>query len=69
MRLLIILTYILLSSLLGFSQELETGIPKITNYPPKVYGYESQNYSVETDDNGFMYFGNLNGILVFDGTE
>jgi len=69
MRFYIISIFILLSNLLVFSQQIETGIPKITNYPPKVYGYESQNYSVETDDNGFMYFGNLNGILVFDGTE
>jgi len=69
MRSLITTVYILFSSLLVFAQQSETGIPKITNYPPKVYGFESQNYSVEMDDNGFMYFGNLNGILVFDGTE
>jgi len=69
MRILLLITYITLSSLLVSAQQLETGIPKITNYPPKVYGYESQNYSIVSDDNGFMYFGNLNGVLVFDGAE
>ena len=69
MRLILLITYAILSSLLISAQQRETSIPKITNYPPKVYGYESQNYSIVSDDNDFIYVGNLNGILVFDGTN
>ncbi len=69
MRFFNILLYIIFSSLLVSAQKTEVGVPKITNYPPKTYGYESQNYSVISDDKGYLYAGNLNGILVFDGKD
>lgn len=56
--------------LIGFSlygQENEMGIPFAQNFPPKSYGYESQNYSITEDANGILYIGNLSGILEYDG--
>ena len=52
-----------------FSQNKEIGSPYIFNIPPKNYGFESQNYSITQDKDGIIYFGNLSGILEFDGTN
>ena len=45
----------------------ETGSPFIRNYSPKEYNAHSQNWAVIQDNRGIMYFGNVDGILEFDG--
>jgi adenylate cyclase len=50
------------------SQQFESGNPLTQFFHPKEYGYESQNYSIAKDKYGIMYFGNLSGILQYDGT-
>lgn len=50
------------------SQNLnETGRPFITNYPPNLHDANPQNWCIEQDDRGVMYFGNSDGILEYDG--
>ncbi len=58
---------ILLIGLSLSGQENEMGIPFAQNFPPKVYGYESQNFSITEDANGILYVGNLSGVLEYDG--
>jgi signal transduction histidine kinase len=43
------------------------GLPFITNYTPRDYGADAQNWGVVQDDRGVMYFGNTSGVLEFDG--
>ena len=64
---LVVLLIIICSQFYAFGQNFELGAPHIYNIPPSEYGYESQNYSITQDNNGFLYFGNLNGIMVYDG--
>lgn len=45
------------------------GLPPIFNYTPKIYHSNPQNHDAVQDDKGIMYFGNLWGVLQFDGTE
>jgi signal transduction histidine kinase/ligand-binding sensor domain-containing protein len=45
----------------------ETGRPFITNYPPNLHSANPQNWCIEQDDRGVMYFGNSDGILEYDG--
>ncbi|HLP61627.1 MAG TPA: hypothetical protein VK186_22495, partial [Candidatus Deferrimicrobium sp.] len=47
----------------------ETGSPFIRNYSPKEYNAHSQNWSVIQDNRGVMYFGNVDGVLEFDGVN
>jgi DNA-binding CsgD family transcriptional regulator len=39
----------------------------IKNYSKQEYHASNQNWSVAEDDNGYMYFANHQGLLVFDG--
>ena len=43
------------------------GLPFINNYSPKDYKAQSQIWSIAQDNNGFMYFANLDGIIQYDG--
>lgn len=52
-----------------FSQAIELGLPNVKSFSPRDYRQESQNYSIAQDQRGYMYFGNLNGIMMFDNTE
>ena len=36
----------------------ENGYPLITNYSPKEYEAQQQNWAIIQDDRGIMYFGN-----------
>lgn len=45
----------------------EVGNPYITNFSPKEYGENPQNWAILQDEDGLMYFGNTHGLLVFDG--
>lgn len=42
------------------------GVPYIQNYSPMEYGSERQNVSMIQDHRGISYFGNQNGILIYD---
>jgi hypothetical protein len=43
------------------------GVPYVQNYPKSSYLSGNQNWSIAKDKNGLMYFGNAEGLLVFDG--
>ena len=53
----------------SMSQVEEIGLPNVVNFSPREYRQESQNYSITQDERGYMYFGNLNGIMMFDNSE
>lgn len=64
--------YILLLVLLiggpGSAQIKGIGLPFIVNHPRSNYDAGTQNWSVTQSERGFLYFGNNDGILEFDGT-
>ncbi|HNI11902.1 MAG TPA: transcriptional regulator, partial [bacterium] len=45
----------------------ETGYPYIKNYTMRDIPAGLQNWAVAQDQRGIMYFGNSNGLLIFDG--
>ncbi|MDZ7359539.1 MAG: ATP-binding protein [candidate division KSB1 bacterium] len=47
----------------------EAGKVFITNYRPKDYGAHAQNLAIVQDDRGVMYFGNVRGVLEYDGVS
>jgi hypothetical protein len=47
----------------------ELGKPFITNWLPKDYGANAQNWAIAQDDRGVMYFGNSEGVLEYDGVS
>ena len=49
------------------AQIKDIGSPFINNYPKKAYKASNQNWSIAQNDKGFMYFGNNDGLLEFDG--
>lgn len=58
-------------SLSGFSfgQIKDIGIPSIVNHTRSTYNASTQNWSITQSSKGFMYFGNNDGVLEFDGTN
>ncbi len=52
----------------GYSQN-PVGIPDIINYHNSSYGAGTENRSILQDQNGVMYFANLEGLLSFDGSS
>lgn len=51
-----------------FSQWMEkSGSPFIKNYTPQIYDAHPQNWDIAQDKRGLMYFGNVSGVLEFDG--
>ncbi len=49
------------------AQVKNRGIPHIINYPKKAYNAATQNWCIAQDRKGFMFFGNNDGVLEFDG--
>ncbi|MEA1875196.1 MAG: adenylate/guanylate cyclase domain-containing protein [Bacteroidota bacterium] len=49
-----------------FAQYNPIGVPKITNFTSKDYGYESQNFDISQGKDGLIYFGNTNGVIEYD---
>ncbi len=48
----------------------ESGIPFITNYSPSIYESHGQNWAIVQDKNGFIYFGNTDGVVLqYDGVS
>jgi len=65
---LLILFLISFNSVL-FAQFEEAGFPLVQNFPPKVYGYESQNFSIAQNDKGIYFISNVSGIIQYDGVH
>jgi ligand-binding sensor domain-containing protein/DNA-binding CsgD family transcriptional regulator len=53
----------------GFGQIKNIGTPNIIKYPKSVYKAGTQNWGITQDENGFMYFANNEGVLIFNGLE
>ncbi len=49
--------------------DVDFGIPLITNYLPKDYKADVQCWSVVQDKRGLMYFSNYKGVLEYDGVN
>lgn len=47
----------------------EKGVPFITNFSPKDFKAESQNWCFVQDNNGLIYVGNNMGVLEYDGVS
>ncbi len=66
MRKALLAAFVTLYVVSAFGQT-EKGLPFITNYGPKDYGGDGQNWAVTQDHRGVMYFGNGNGVYEYDG--
>jgi len=58
----------ILSTTFCHSQAKEIGIPNIKNYKRNEYKGGTQNWDIDQDKNGNLYFANNSGLLKFDGT-
>lgn len=45
----------------------ERGVPLITVYPPQVHRAGPQTFALAQDERGVLHFGNLHGLVTFDG--
>lgn len=66
----IYLSFLLLLTLSFYAKsqnQNETGRPFITNYSPDLHDANPQNWAIQQDDRGVLYFGNSDGILEYDG--
>src|SRR5690606_33408167 len=60
---------ILLSCPLALLGQIKgTGLPNIRNFTKAEYRSGTQNWGIDQDANGNMYFANNNGLLQFDGS-
>ena len=46
-----------------------SGTPFIRNYPPGEYGGHNQNWGIIQDHRGVIYFGNIHGLMEYDGVS
>lgn len=60
------LFFVFLISYNGFSQNT-IGLPDIYNYKKQQYNAGTQNWNIEQDNNGILYFANNEGLLSYDG--
>lgn len=51
-----------------FSQVKSIGLPEIRNYKKTDYKGGTQNWDIDQDKNGNLYFANNNGLFQFDGS-
>lgn len=56
-------------SIFSFGQIKDFGIPSIVNHSRSSYNASTQNWSITQSSKGFMYFGNNDGVLEYDGTN
>jgi serine phosphatase RsbU (regulator of sigma subunit)/ligand-binding sensor domain-containing protein len=63
------LLFILTLGWLNGSADIFQGEPYITHYTPDQFGSNPQNWSAAQDNQGIMYFGNSDGILIYDGSS
>ena len=43
------------------------GQPRVINFPRSTYHADNQNWCIDQDDKGILYFANNDGLLTFDG--
>ena len=60
---------VLILPLVLFSQVKSIGLPKIKNYKRTEYKGGTQNWSIDQDANGNLYFANNSGLIQYDGTS
>ena len=65
----ILLTFFLLLPVLLQAQIKNIGTPSIINHSRTSTGSGTQNWAITQSNSGFLYFGNNDGILEFDGTN
>ncbi|MCD6090001.1 MAG: hypothetical protein J7J72_00740, partial [Bacteroidales bacterium] len=51
------------------AQVKEIGTPFIKNYPRKITQAGQQNWMIDQDSSGIMYFANNDGLLEFNGID
>ena len=61
--------YFLFYSCVFFAQDTILGIPEIKNYKSFDYMGAAQNWGVDQDANGNIYFANNDGLVQFDGAS
>jgi len=66
---LIILVAIFIRSISGNSYAQERGLIQSKYYSTKDYKASTQNWAIAQDNRGVLYFGNLSGLLEFDGVN
>lgn len=64
-----ILVFSFLLSTILFGQVKNIGVPDIRNYKRTDYKGGTQNWSIDQDKNGNIYFANNNGLYQFDGSS
>lgn len=65
-----ILLSIFVFNLLNANAQVKSiGIPNIINHSRNQYNASTQNWSITQSSKGFIYFGNNDGILEYDGTN
>ena len=63
-----IIFLVILSSGVASARIKNLGLPSIVNYSRNTYQASTQNWSVSQCSRGFLYFGNNDGVLEYDGT-
>src|SRR5690606_32693908 len=63
-----VLLFLLSANCALFGQIKGIGLPNIRNYTKTEYRSGTQNWDIDHDANGNMYFANNNGLLQFDGS-
>lgn len=59
----------LLLSIVTWGQVKNIGLPEIRNYKRNDYKGGTQNWNIDQDKNGNIYFANNNGLFQFDGSS
>ena len=52
-----------------YAQIKDLGIPSVVHYSKSTYKASTQNWSISQNENGFIYLGNNDGILEYDGVN
>lgn len=63
-----VLVFFIFFCVLSSKAQNPIGIPDIISYNNSNYGAGTENRSIVQDQNGIMYFANLEGLLSFDGS-
>ena len=61
--------FLLLSIQIVIGQVKDVGLPEIRNFKRTEYKGETQNWNIDQDANGSIYFANNSGLFQFDGAS
>ena len=64
----ILICFVLLGWQATHAQIKDIGLPNIVNHSKSVYNASTQNWSITQSSKGFIYFGNNDGVLEYNGT-